>query len=149
MLYIPWNKEADPWYQFGQAVGNGLGLLAENRDARGAAKDKQNAYADYRVSQLNQQANTLNEYNNVLNDPNATDDDKTFARFNAQRFLPDHIVGSTPESVKTLLGGIQDQSNYIGQYKDKTKGLWLHDPNRQHVFDYIDAYKPKGLMGGV
>ena len=40
MQVIPYNPATDPWFQLGRAVSGGLGLLADNRMARGEAKNK-------------------------------------------------------------------------------------------------------------
>ena len=65
MLYIPYNPQSDPWYQFGNAVANGLGLLADNRMARGEAKNFNSELANDQANKMQGLFNQVQSMGNI------------------------------------------------------------------------------------
>lgn len=149
MQVIQWNPEADPWYQFGKAVGNGLGLLNDNREARGAAKQQHSDNVQFEREQNQNVINGLTGYAGVLQDPNATENDKWFAKWKAQSLMPNSVLSSNLDEVNKQIGLLQQKDTYLGDYANVNKGKRLHDTGYMNDRDYLAEWQPKGLMGGV
>ena len=141
MLYIPYDPKSDPWYQFGNAVANGLGLLADNRMARGEAKNQDNEFAN----------DEANKYNGFLDQTKAMmgldkGDSTGWASGNAKLLAMGYNGPAlTPTNAEGINAGLLKQQDYWNQYKDINAGKRLHD-NDYLTYNQYKANMP-GLLG--
>lgn len=141
MLYIPYDPKSDPWYQFGNAVANGLGLLADNRMARGEAKNFNSELA-------NDQANkTQGLFNQVQSMGNIDAKDETGwneanAKLGAMGYNGPKLTRDNREQIQN---GLLNQQQYWGNFDRFNEGKRFHDSDYQDYNKY--RLGMPGLLG--
>lgn len=141
MQVIPYNPDTDPWFQFGRAVSGGLGLLAENRIARGEAKNLDNEFA----------SDEANKYNGFLNQANSmatlgADDKNAWLDGNAKLYAMGYNGPTlTADNIGDINAGLLKQRDYWNDYQNINQGKRLHDKDYQ-TYNKYKANLP-GLLG--
>lgn len=141
MQVIPYNPATDPWFQLGRAVSGGLGLLADNRMARGEAKNQDNEFANDEV----------NKYNGFLDQTKTMmgldkGDSAGWASGNAKLSAMGYNGPTlTPTNAEGINAGLLKQQDYWNQYKDINAGKRLHD-NDYLTYNQYKVNMP-GLLG--
>lgn len=139
MLYIPYRPESDPWYQFGNAVANGLGLLADNRLARGEAKNMNSELASDQASKTQGLFNQVQSMGNIgADDTNGWN--KASAKLGAMGYNGPKL---TRENREQIQDGLLKQQEYWGNFDRFNQGKKFHDA------DYQDYNKYKLGMPGL
>lgn len=139
MLYIPYNPQSDPWYQFGNAVANGLGLLADNRLARGEAKNTNSELASDQAGKMQGLFNQVQSMGNIgANDTNGWNE--ASAKLGAMGYNGPKI---TRENRDQIQDGLLKQQEYWGNFDRFNQGKKFHDD------DYQDYNKYKLGMPGL
>lgn len=139
MQVIPYNPATDPWFQLGRAVSGGLGLLANNRMARGEAKNQDKEFAN----------DEANKYNGFLDQTKAMmgfdkGDSTGWASGNAKLSAMGYNGPAlTPTNAEGINAGLLKQQDYWNQYKDINAGKRLHDD------DYLTYNQYKANMPGL
>ena len=141
MLYIPYNPQSDPWYQFGNAVANGLGLLADNRMARGEAK---NFNSELAIDQANKMQGLFNQVQSMGN-IDAKDDtgwNEANAKLGAMGYNGPKLTRDNREQIQN---GLLNQQQYWGNFDRFNEGKRFHDSDYQDYNKY--RLGMPGLLG--
>lgn len=141
MLYIPYNPQSDPWYQFGNAVANGLGLLADNRMARGEAKNFNSELANDQANKMQGLFNQVQSMGNI----DAKDDtgwNEANAKLGAMGYSGPKLTRDNREQIQN---GLLDQQQYWGNFDRFNEGKRFHDSDYQDYNKY--RLGMPGLLG--
>ena len=141
MLYIPYNPQSDPWYQFGNAVANGLGLLADNRMARGEAKNFNNELANDQANKMQGLFNQVQSMGNI----DAKDDtgwNEANAKLGAMGYSGPKLTRDNREQIQN---GLLNQQQYWGNFDRFNEGKRFHDSDYQDYNKY--RLGMPGLLG--
>lgn len=132
MLYIPYNPQSDPWYQFGNAVANGLGLLADNRMARGEAKNFNSELANDQANKMQGLFNQVQSMGNI----DAKDDtgwNEANAKLGAMGYSGPKLTRDNREQIQN---GLLNQQQYWGNFDRFNEGKRFHDSDYQDYNKY-------------
>lgn len=141
MLYIPYNPQSDPWYQFGNAVANGLGLLADNRMARGEAKNFNSELANDQANKIQGLFNQVQSMGNI----DAKDDtgwNEANAKLGAMGYSGPKLTRDNREQIQN---GLLNQQQYWGNFDRFNEGKRFHDSDYQDYNKY--RLGMPGLLG--
>lgn len=141
MLYIPYNPQSDPWYQFGNAVANGLGLLADNRMARGEAKNFNSELANDQANKMQGLFNQVQSMGNI----DAKDDtgwNEANAKLGAMGYSGPKLTRDNREQIQN---GLLNQQQYWGNFDRFNEGKHFHDSDYQDYNKY--RLGMPGLLG--
>lgn len=141
MLYIPYNPQSDPWYQFGNAVANGLGLLADNRMARGEAKNFNSELANDQANKMQGLFNQVQSMGNI----DAKDDtgwNEANAKLGAMGYSGPKLTRDNREQIQNWL---LNQQQYWGNFDRFNEGKRFHDSDYQDYNKY--RLGMPGLLG--
>ncbi|MBF1762524.1 MAG: hypothetical protein HXP18_01120 [Veillonella sp.] len=141
MLYIPYNPQSDPWYQFGNAVANGLGLLADNRMARGEAKNFNSELANDQANKMQGLFNQVQSMGNI----DAKDDtgwNEANAKLGAMGYSGPKLTRDNREQIQN---GLLNQQQYWGNFDRFNEGKRFHDSDYQDYNKY--RLGMPGLLG--
>ena len=141
MLYIPYNPQSDPWYQFGNAVANGLGLLADNRMARGEAKNFNSKLANDQANKMQGLFNQVQSMGNI----DAKDDtgwNEANAKLGAMGYSGPKLTRDNREQIQN---GLLNQQQYWGNFDRFNEGKRFHDSDYQDYNKY--RLGMPGLLG--
>lgn len=141
MLYIPYNPQSDPWYQFGNAVANGLGLLADNRMARGEAKNFNSELANDQANKMQGLFNQVQSMGNI----DAKDDtgwNEANAKLGAMGYSGPKLTRDNREQIQN---GLLNQQQYWGNFDRFNDGKRFHDSDYQDYNKY--RLGMPGLLG--
>lgn len=141
MQYIPYDPKSDPWYQFGNLLGNGLSLLAYNRDARQAGRIQEEEARKSDLEKENQYRGLVQQYGELSKDPEKNKEQlglliNQLGRNFYGRTLP------TVDNYNQILENTSKNIDYLNKFNDANKGLFFNDDNYTH---YDTSYK-KGLL---
>ena len=141
MLYIPYNPQSDPWYQFGNAVANGLGLLADNRMARGEAKNFNSELANDQANKMQGLFNQVQSMGNI-----DTKDDTGWNEANAKLGAMGYSGPKlTRDNREQIQNGLLNQQQYWGNFDRFNEGKRFHDSDYQDYNKY--RLGMPGLLG--
>lgn len=141
MFYIPYDPKSDPWYQFGQAVAGGLGMLADNKLARGEAKNLDKEFASDEASNI---GGFLNQTNAMMK--LGSDDKEGWSKGNASLSAMGYTGPTlTPQNAEGINAGLLKQQDYWNNFQDFNRGKRLQDPEYQD-FNTYKSHMP-GLLG--
>lgn len=141
MLYIPYNPQSDPWYQFGNAVANGLGLLADNRMARGEAKNFNSELANDQANKMQGLFNQVQSMGNI----DAKDDtgwNEANAKLGAMGYSGPKLTRDNREQIQN---GLLNQQQYWDNFDRFNEGKRFHDSDYQDYNKY--RLGMPGLLG--
>ena len=141
MLYIPYDPQSDPWYQFGNAVANGLGLLADNRMARGEAKNFNSELANDQANKMQGLFNQVQSMGNI----DAKDDtgwNEANAKLGAMGYSGPKLTRDNREQIQN---GLLNQQQYWGNFDRFNEGKRFHDSDYQDYNKY--RLGMPGLLG--
>lgn len=141
MLYIPYDPKSDPWYQFGNAVANGLGLLADNRMARGEAKNFNSELANDQANKMQGLFNQVQSMGNI----DAKDDtgwNEANAKLGAMGYSGPKLTRDNREQIQN---GLLNQQQYWGNFDRFNEGKRFHDSDYQDYNKY--RLGMPGLLG--
>lgn len=141
MLYIPYNPQSDPWYQFGNAVANGLGLLADNRMARGEAKNFNSELANDQANKMQGLFDQVQSMGNI----DAKDDtgwNEANAKLGAMGYSGPKLTRDNREQIQN---GLLNQQQYWGNFDRFNEGKRFHDGDYQDYNKY--RLGMPGLLG--
>lgn len=141
MLYIPYNPQSDPWYQFGNVVANGLGLLADNRMARGEAKNFNSELANDQANKMQGLFNQVQSMGNI----DAKDDtgwNEANAKLGAMGYSGPKLTRDNREQIQN---GLLNQQQYWGNFDRFNEGKRFHDSDYQDYNKY--RLGMPGLLG--
>lgn len=141
MLYIPYDSQSDPWYQFGNAVANGLGLLADNRMARGEAKNFNSELANDQANKMQGLFNQVQSMGNI----DAKDDtgwNEANAKLGAMGYSGPKLTRDNREQIQN---GLLNQQQYWGNFDRFNEGKRFHDSDYQDYNKY--RLGMPGLLG--
>lgn len=132
MQVIPYNPQTDPWFQFGNAVANGLGLLADNRIARGEAK---NFNSEMATDEANKAQGFFNQAQSAGN--LAKDDSVGWGRLNQQMSAGGYKGPAlTSDNYGQISQGLLNQKDYWNNFDRFNEGKRFHDTDYQDVNKY-------------
>ena len=127
MQYIPYDHNADPWYQFGSAVGNGLSILAENRFQRGASKQKELDEAQRREKEYNGLAGQLQQLGQLYTDPEKNKNDIGLMRWALAGKLGNDFLPDSADGVNQLFQKYSDKAKAMSGFADMNRGKYYND----------------------
>lgn len=141
MLYIPYNPQSDPWYQFGNAVANGLGLLADNRMARGEAKNFNSELANDQANKMQGLFNQVQSMGNI-DAKDETGWNEANAKLGAMGYSGPKLTRDNREQIQN---GLLNQQQYWGNFDRFNEGKRFHDSDYQDYNKY--RLGMPGLLG--
>ena len=141
MLYIPYNPQSDPWYQFGNAVANGLGLLADNRMARGEAKNFNSELANDQANKMQGLFNQVQSMGNI-DAKDETGWNEANAKLGAMGYSGPKLTRDNREQIQN---GLLNQQQYWGNFDRFNGGKRFHDSDYQDYNKY--RLGMPGLLG--
>lgn len=135
MFYIQYNKDADPMYQLGLAVGGGLSTLATNRDIRGVMKQKEYDEANRRQKEYGAMAGQLQQLGELYSDPEKNKDQIGFSRLALAGKLNGQYVPDNVEAINAMAQQWTDRANKMGQFQSMNQGKYYND-GFTHLLDW-------------
>ena len=132
MLYIPYNPQSDPWYQFGNAVANGLGLMADTSVARSEAKNFNSELANDQANKMQGLFNQVQSMGNI----DAKDDtgwNEANAKLGAMGYSGPKLTRDNREQIQN---GLLNQQQYWGNFDRFNEGKRFHDSDYQDYNKY-------------
>lgn len=139
MQVIPYDPQTDPWYQFGSALAGGLGLLADNRLARGEAKNFNSELASDQAGKMQGLFNQVHSMSSIGKDDSKAWNEAT-AKLGSMGYNGPAI---TRDNLSQIQDGLLKQQEYWGNFDRFNQGKKFHDS------DYQDYNKYKLGMPGL
>lgn len=140
MMQLSGGNNTDIGFLIGQAIGQGLGQLAQNREARGFVKDLENQYNDDEINKTKGLLNNLN----LMQSSGFGSEGANKAFLNMQN-MGYNGPAITQENFGDIQSKLQERQDYFNTWGGINQGKRLHDPNYMK-WDNFKLNAPMGFL---
>lgn len=137
MFYVPYEPKNDPWFLFGQALGDAGAYLARSRDNRGIYRQRNIEAGQGLLSSNNNKINQIQDFVNNYDHMNDT-----------ERALGGSLLGYSglnKDNANQYIKQIQDDSQHINSAMGFNRQHRVHDDG----FTNMVLWRQNNPLGGL